>query len=435
MLKKELIQHQKLKSSIWNIETSNKNNKLIFCLRTLLQINTVVNSGSTGRIAEDIGQLAISKNWKSYIAYGRNERPSKSNLIKIGNNWDIKWHGLQTRLFDKHGLGSINATNKLVKQIKEIAPDIIHIHNIHGYYLNIKILFNYLSKTEIPVIWTLHDCWPITGHCVYFDFVGCHKWKTQCYACPQKYTYPASYFFDRSRLNYKLKSEFFRSSSNLTLVPVSNWLAGILRESFLSKKSIQVIHNGINNNVFHPLHKKIKIREKYNLKNRFIILGVASVWSPRKGLNDFVELSEKLNPNYQIILVGLSKKQIRTLPSNILGIEKTEDVNELVELYSASDVFVNPTYEDNFPTTNLEAMACGTPVITYKTGGSPEAIDENTGIVVENGNIEELIKAITQILRKGKESYSKDCIQRVYDHFRKEDRFNEYLQLYESRLK
>lgn len=403
-------------------------------MKKLIQINTVNNSGSTGRIAEEICQTAIDEGSSCYIAYGRNERPSASKLIRIGNDMDVKLHGLQTRIFDRHGLGSRKATSDFIQQIEKIKPDIIHLHNIHGYYINIEILFHYLKKINIPVVWTFHDCWPITGHCTHFMFVECDKWKTQCYKCPQKTRYPASYFIDRSKKNYILKKELFNSLSNLTLVPVSQWLSDILKESFLQKYPIKVINNGINTEVFKP-SINTDFRFKYGFEKKFILLGVASIWDERKGLKDFIELSKLLNSDYQIVLVGLTKKQIEQLPENILGIERTESVEALAEIYASSDVFINPTYEDNFPTTNLESLACGTPVITYNTGGSPEAIDEYTGIVVEQGNINKLIEAIKQIQQYGKQYYSEACVCRANRLYKKEDRYREYLELYEEKLK
>lgn len=402
-------------------------------MKKIFQINSDVNSGSTGRIAEEIGQAAMNSGWESYIAYGRNDRPSQSELIKIGNDWNIKMHGFQTRLLDRHGLGSSSATKELILQIKGISPDIIHLHNIHGYYINIEILFNYLRKTNIPIVWTFHDCWPITGHCAYFSLVGCEKWKTQCYDCPQKTSYPASWLVDRSEKNYQLKKALFTSLPNLTLVPVSKWLSGILEESFLKNNPIKTINNGINTDVFKPSTSKA-FRTKHGLENKFLLLGVASVWSSRKGLKDFIKLSKHLNSEYQIVLVGLSREQIEHLPENILGIERTESVEELAELYASSDVYINPTFEDNFPTTNLESLSCGTPVITYKTGGSPEAIDELTGIVVEQGNIGNLIDAVEMVKNKGKQYYSDACVNRAHRLYKKEDRYQEYLELYESLL-
>lgn len=400
-------------------------------MKILLQINSVVNSGSTGKIAEEIGQIATDHLWQSYIAYGRGNRHSKSRLIKIGNNWDIKLHGIYTRLFDKHGFGSEKATLKLIKQIKEIKPDIIHLHNIHGYYINIKALFLFLKTSEIPVIWTLHDCWPFTGHCAYFDYVNCEKWKTVCNNCPQKREYPSSIGFDGSKRNYYLKKELFTSIKNITFVPVSMWLEKIVKQSFLFDSPIQVINNGIDLKTFQPFHD-MSIREKYNLKEEFIILGVASVWSQRKGFIDFIKLNKLLDHNYKIILVGLQEKDINKLPEGIIGISKTESKDDLALIYSNADVFVNPTWEDNFPTTNIEALACGTPVITYKTGGSPEAINSETGFVVEKGNINDVFSAIEIIKEKGRNSYITACRQRALKLYNKDDRYFDYLKLYES---
>jgi len=401
--------------------------------KKLLQINTVINSGSTGRIAEEIGILALSNGWESYIAYGRNERPSKSTLIKIGSQIDTIIHGLQTRIFDRHGLGSQSATKAFVKRIKEINPDIIHLHNIHGYYLNIEILFDFLVSYNKPVVWTFHDCWPITGHCTNFDFVGCERWKTSCYECPQKKEYPASLMIDRSRKNFLLKKELFSSLKNITIVPVSDWLAQIAGQSFLKNCSLHTIKNGINTTTFHPFDDN-SIRVKLNLIHKFIILGVANVWSPRKGLQDFIELSTLLESEYQIILVGLNDSQISKLPKNIIGLSKTESVEELASLYACADVFVNPTFEDSFPTTNLESLACGTPVITYKTGGSPESIDTETGFIIAKGDITGLQQAIYTIKNNSKHKYSSACRLRAIELFNKDDRFREYIKLYESLL-
>lgn len=400
---------------------------------TLLQINTVVNTCSHGRIAEEIGQIALANGWKSFIAYGRNDRPSQSALIKIGSNYDIKFHGLQTRIFDRHGLGSKNATLTLVARIKEIKPDIIHLHNLHGYYINIEVLFNYLAAANIPVIWTLHDCWSMTGHCSHFDFIGCDKWETKCFRCPQKNEYPASYGLDRSERNYMLKKKLFTSVNKMTIVPISQWLGEIVRHSFLKDYLVKVINNGIDITIFKPL-KNERIRFKYNIQGKFIILGAASKWSVRKGFSDFIELSKIMDINCIIILVGLNAKQIKDLPQNIIGISRTENTKQLAEIYSTSDVFLNPTWEDSFPTTNLESLSCGTPVITYNTGGSKESIDSNTGFVIQKGNIHDIIMAIETIKKFGKKQYSEACRTRVLKMYNKDDRFRDYLNLYEHFL-
>lgn len=403
-------------------------------MKTLLQINSVINSGSTGRIAEEIGQTAIDTGWESYIAYGRNERPSSSKLIKIGTDKDIKLHGLQTRLFDRHGLGSKGATTDFIRQIEKIDPDIIHLHNIHGYYINIEVLFQYLKNADVPVVWTFHDCWPITGHCSHFSFVGCEKWKTQCYKCPQKKGYPASYIIDRSKKNFILKKELFNSLSNLTLVPVSQWLSGVLKESFLQNYPIRVINNGINTEVFKPSTENA-FRIKHSLENMFVLLGVATSWSEQKGLKDYIELSKILESDYQIVLVGLTKKQIEQLPNNILGIERTENVEELADIYSSADIVLNLSYEETFGLTTVEGFACGTPGIVYNSTASPELIDKSTGLIVEPGDINGLTEAIFQIKENGKQYYSDACVNRAYRLYKKEDRYKEYIDLYESLIR
>ena len=398
-------------------------------MNTLLQINSVANYGSTGRISEEIGSFAVQNGWESYIAYGRDLRPGKSKLIKIGSELSIKLHGLQTRLFDRHGLGSCSATQKFIEKIIEIKPDIIHLHNLHGYYLNVEILFNFLSQANIPVVWTLHDCWPFTGHCAYFDFVACHRWETGCHDCPQKRAYPASWLFDRSKKNWALKKRLFTSVKRMVLVPVCNWVSGIVRQSSLSGYPTKTIYNGIDTEVFQPTNNTLA-RTRYNLKDEFIILGVASPWSPRKGFRDFIEMSKHISNNSKIVLVGLDNQQLKNLPENIIGIARTENINELSALYATADVFVNPTWEDNFPTTNLEALACGTPVITYNTGGSVEAISDQCGFIVEKGDIDGLLKACKIIRDHGKDYFTAPCVNRAKRLFDRNDRYRDYLDLY-----
>ncbi len=401
---------------------------------TILQINVVANWGSTGRIAEEIGIKTIDYGWDSYIAYGRNSRLSKSHLIKIGNKWDISIHGIKSRLFDMHGLGSKNATKKLIEQIINLKPDVIHLHNIHGYYLNFEILFRFLSASKIPVVWTLHDCWAFTGHCVYFDYIGCSKWITQCYDCPQKKTYPETIFLDRAYLNYNQKKELFKSVNNLTIVTVSNWLNQVVKKSFLSNYPIKTIFNGVSIDMFTPYKDTNNIKRKYNINNKYILLGIATTWSNRKGLHDYIKLSHMLINDFKIVLVGLTKKQIKNLPDSITGIEKTENIQELAELYSAADIVLNLSVEETFGLTTVEGFACGTPGIVYDCTASPELISKETGIVVEKNNITELKKAIEEIISNGKAFYSSACRERAVSLYNKEDRYNEYIQLYNEVL-
>lgn len=391
----------------------------------LIQINVTANWGSTGRIAEDIGKLAIADGWESWIAYGRGNPQSQSKLIRIGNDWDMRLHGLQTRLFDIHGLASKQATKQFVKHIKSINPDIIHLHNIHGYYLNYPILFDYLKDWGGPVVWTLHDCWPFTGHCAYYDYVQCSRWQSRCHDCPQLKSYPISLWRDHSKQNHELKKSVFTQVDNIFFIPVSDWLKKELGKSFFCKYPSKTIHNGIDIDTFSAA--KLTVHDKSDK----VILGVASVWDKRKGLDEFVKLREKLPDSYLIILVGLSNSQIATLPDGITGIRRTENVGQLAELYSMADVFVNPTLEDNFPTTNLEALACGTPVITYDTGGSPEAIDHKTGCVVHYRDVNALAYTVINVCENHTFS-STDCRNRAVTLYDRKKVFAEYIRIYNS---
>ena len=399
----------------------------------VLQINVAVNTGSTGKIAESIGLVLMDQQHESIIAYGRNSRKSASQTIKIGNSFDQTMHGVKSRLFDKHAFGSKNATELLVAQIEKLQPDIIHLHNLHGYYLNIDILFTYLKTKDIPVVWTLHDCWSFTGHCSFFDRVKCDKWKTECNKCPLSNKYPASFFVDNSTGNFYKKKELFNGIKQMMLVTPSNWLHNLLKESFLHNYPVKVIHNGINLNLF--TNKPAEAyRKKMGLTGNFIILGVASIWDRRKGLADFINLSSVIEKNDRIVLVGLTKNLMKDLPENIIGIERTENIDELVALYNLANVFINPTWVDNFPTTNIEALACGTPVITYDTGGSVEAVDVRTGFVVKKGDIAGLKLAVDIVKVKGKSSYTDYCRQRAETFFNEQERFADYVELYKSLL-
>lgn len=388
----------------------------------VLQINSVCGVGSTGRIATDLYKVLEEQGHECVIAYGRGTAPEGIKTIKIGTDFDNYMHVAKTRLFDKHGFGSTKATKEFIKKVKEYDPDVIHLHNIHGYYINIEILFDYLKKSNKKVIWTLHDCWAFTGHCAYFDYVGCEKWKNDCKNCPQKKEYPNSLVIDNSNWNFKRKKEIFTGLKDLTIVTPSKWLAGLLNESYLSEYKVKVINNGIDLDVFKPT--KSDFRKRYGLEDKYIVLGVASVWDRRKGLNYLVELSEKLDNSYKIIVVGVTEKQKDKLPQNMIGITKTNNIKELVEIYSAADVFVNPTLEDNFPTTNLEALACGTPIITFDTGGSIECIDKECGKIVKSKTISEIISYITE------EKFSCELCSEKSKEYNKISKYISYISLY-----
>lgn len=400
----------------------------------IFQINTTVNSGSTGKIAEEIGKLMISRGHNSYIAYGRKDRPSESQKIKVGNKFGQAFHLINTRLFDRHGLSSSFATEHLIKEIKKINPDIIHLHNLHGYYINYSILFKYLKGFEKPVVWTLHDCWAFTGHCTYFDKSNCDKWKSECNKCPQKNYYPASIWIDRSKKNYYVKRSLFTEIEKMIIIVPSLWLARHVSNSFLNKHKVYTIYNGIDLNSFPGNSDHHIILKKYGLNDKEYILGVANKWDKRKGMKDFLSLRNKISDKINIVLVGLESEHLSGLPAGVIGIRRTENVSELSALYSSAKVFINPSYIDNLPTTNIEALACGIPVITYDTGGSKETIDENTGVVVEKGNTEELLKAVEKIISEGKEKYLKVCRERAEKYFNKDIQYLEYIKRYNQLL-
>lgn len=368
---------------------------------------------------------AMAHGWESYIAFGRWCNPSQSHLIKIGGRWDKYLHFAEQRIRDNEGLCSRSATKKLIRQIEEIKPDVVQLHNIHDHYLNYRLLFEYLNQTDIKVVWTFHDCWAFTGHCFHFVTKKCMRWQTSCYDCPLKNVYPKT-LLDRSAKNYDLKKELFAGNKNLTIVPCSDWMAGFVKQSFLKDKRIEVIKNGVDLSVFYPLERDAN-------NNKFSILAVSNVWNEDKGLGDIFKMRKLLPESYRITIVGLTSKQVDALPVGIAGIERTQNVQELVRLYSDASVLINPTYADTFPTVNLEALACGTPVITYRTGGSPEAVSSETGWVVEQGDIETVALNVKSIVKMSKSEVlvqRKACRERAEQEFDKEKCFNRYLQLY-----
>jgi len=405
-------------------------------LTKLLQIVVEGNRGSTGTIAESIGELVLKQGWKSYIAHGRFPRSSSSQIIRIGSSLEILIHGITTRLFDRHGLGSCRATRVLIKKIEKIKPDIVHLHHLHGYYINIEILFNYLSNANLPTVWTFHDCWAITGHCCYFDYVGCQKWKTNCHHCPQKKEYPASLFIDRSKKNFYLKKKLFTSVSNMMIVTVSEWLDSIVGNSFLADTPRKIIFNGVNVDLYKktPLMKSQATKKSLKIGDGFMILGVANTWEERKGFNDFMRLSKRIGRNDFIVLVGLRKSQIKNLPNNVIGIIRTESMEKLRDLYAAADVYLNLSVEETFGLTTAEALSCGTPAIVYNATACPEVLDVNTGFVVNKNDIDGLLESIEGIRKNGKEFYSSQCRERAIKYYNRVDRLSEYLEMYKQMI-
>ncbi len=359
----------------------------------IVELCTNVMSGSVGRIVRDLCARFISDGHEVLICYGRGNTASGDiDTYKIDNNFDIFNHVIKARITDSDGKYSKSATEKLISRLKVFKPDCLHIHCLHGYYINYELLFKYIIDSNIKVIWTFHDCWAFTGHCTYFDLAKCNKWINGCEECLQKKEYPSSLFFDKSKQNWQLKKSLFTKVEEMTIVTPSMWLSDLVKQSFFSKYKTVIINNGVDTDIFKPTISKFKTI--HNINNKKIILGVASIWDKRKGLLDFFELARKISDNYVIVLVGLSNDQLVNLPANVLGIGRTNSIQELVEIYTEAHVLFNPTYEDNYPTVNIEALACGTPVITYKTGGSPEVITSNNGLVVQPKSWNEIINFI-----------------------------------------
>lgn len=368
----------------------------------VLMINSVCGIGSTGRICTDLAQEFEKSGHEVKIAYGREEKVPdafRKYAVRIGSAMDVKLHGLRTRLLDEHGFGSKAATKKFLEWAESYQPDLLWLHNIHGYYINVELLFAWIKKhPKLEVKWTLHDCWAFTGHCAYFTMADCNKWKTHCEHCKQKEKYPTSKGLDNASHNFERKKRAFTGVAHMTLITPSQWLADLVKQSFLSEYPIEVHYNKIDTSVFKPTPSDF--RKKYGLEGKKVILGVASTWDERKGLADFLELAKMLDEQYAIVLVGLSKKQIEEMPEKIMGITRTDSPNELAAIYTAADVFVNPSREETFGMTTVEAKACGTKAIVYKDTACEEIARTMAGEVVEP-DVRKLYTAITGKLPGG----------------------------------
>ena len=400
----------------------------------IVQINGGA-KGSTGKIMMGIADIARTQGHEvmcaSPITTTNRDAGEDCGDYRIGTFNSRRVNVALARITGFNGCFAWFETYKLLKKIDEFKPDIIHLHNLHDSYINLPMLFSYIKKHNVPTVWTLHDCWAFTGQCPHFTMVKCDKWKAGCYGCPQYKEYPAS-LYDNTKKMWQLKKKWFTGVKNMTIVTPSEWLAGLARESYLKQYPIEVINNGIDLNVFKPTHSNF--RKQYGIPgDKYIVLGVSFAWGYRKGLDCFVEMAEKLGEQYQIVLVGTDDEIDKNLPHNIISIHRTQNQKELAEIYSAADVFVMPTREENYPTVNMEAIACGTPVVTFDTGGSPEMLDDKTGIVVEANDIEATKKAIKDICEK-KRCNDEEYIVAYSKNFDMKKRFAEYIELYANVL-
>lgn len=388
----------------------------------VVQVNSVCGSGSTGKICVGISQVLSRNGIENYILYttGSSEYPY---AIKCAGRFQ-KLQALRSRILGNYGFNSREATKILISKLEQIKPDVVHLHNLHGHNCNLRILMDYFRRHNTKLIWTFHDCWTFTAYCPHFVMASCDKWKSGCHHCAQRKTF--SWFLDRSTWLYKEKKAAF-SELNLTIVTPSQWLANLVKESFLKDYPVQVINNGIDLDVFRP--NAAGFRAKYHIsEDKYILLGVAVKWVPRKGADVFIRLAQRLDPEkFQIVLVGTDDTVDKQLPSNIISIHRTANQSELAEIYSAADLFVNPTREDTFPTVNMESLACGTPVLTFRTGGSPEMLDNTTGRVVTCNDEERLYQAILSI---ADHPFDRDACLKKAAGFDQKDRYDEYVDLY-----
>lgn len=397
----------------------------------VVQINGASINGSTGKIVSQLSEVMTQQGIENYIiTSGYKEKDERRNVFVVSNNKEVKMHQIQAFLLGDAGFHSDKPTQRLINFLEQIKPDIVHLHHIYGFWLNVEKLFSYLKSKHLKVIWTLHDFWAITGHCTHFESIGCDKWKSICFKCPQRKNYPYSLFFDKSSVLFQRKKDLLENWQELEIIAVSSWVAKYASESYLKNKQITVISNGIDLDTFHP---EIVKREEL-FAGKYIILGVAMSWSSKKGLYDFIKISKLLKKDELIILIGLSKQQQIGLPKNIIGLPRTSTAKELCTYYNIADVYVSASVEETMGLTVAEAMACGTPAVVYQETALTELIKENTGVSVPQSP-ESLYYGISKIREKGKKHYSSSCEAFVELKYNKWKQYKEYCNYYRNSLR
>jgi putative colanic acid biosynthesis glycosyltransferase len=394
----------------------------------IVHINTTAYAGSTGRICGDLAEMMIADGHDVVIGYGRATRGGQAPTVKIGDNLDIYWHVLGTKILDRHGLHSNRTTKSFLRWLDDYSPDVVHIHNLHGYYMQYEVLFAYLKKKNVAVVWTLHDCWPFTGHCCYYERVDCEKWKSGCHHCPLLWLYPASLGYDGSARNFYRKKIAFNDVEKMHLAPVSKWMSAQIESSFLAEYDRTVIYNGVNQDIFRPRDANYLVT-KYNLVGKKVILGVANEWSDGKGLWLFKQLAADPLPDTMIVLIGLHAKQQKELPQHVIALSRTTNQEELAMWYSLADVFVTPSKAESFGLVVAEAMSCGTPCVVNRKAAMAELVDESTGRLADD-RYESYREAIIEVLRLGKQDFAKKCLDKAMQEFDLRHQLEAYKHLY-----
>lgn len=396
----------------------------------IVQINAVCSSGSTGRICAELNEVLLANGHEGLILYG-NGNSDYAHSQKVSSEWGVKLHGLMSRILGKNAAYSPLATKRILGALRSYAPDVVHLHNLHGNYANLKPLLRYLAKHDIPTVLTLHDCWFFTGKCTHYTAEGCYKWETGCHNCPKLREDIPSWLFDRTAEMWEEKKRLFKAIPRSAVVGVSDWITDEAKRSFLADASIVTrIYNWIDLNVFYPRNEN---RRKFGIsENKFAILCISAGWSknaPRT--EDLIALANRLGSDSEIILAGVVNFA-DNLPENIKCIGYLTSTDDLAQLYSACDVYVHLSREDTFGKVIAEALACGTPAIVYNATACPEIVREGCGYVVESGNIDAILERINDVKTEGKAAFRANCVSFVQANFAKDKLIGDTIALYHS---
>lgn len=395
----------------------------------IVQINAVYHFSSTGRTTEDMHLFLQKEGIDSYVFCINEDKPG-AGLFRMGNRLDHKAHAFLSRFTGLRAYFSKPATRQLVRHLDKIHPDIVVLRNLHTNFIHLPMIMTYLANNNIKTIWVLHDCWAYTGGCTHYTVRQCFRWQTECQNCPWKGD-NTSWFIDRSKKVFADRKMYFGAIKDLTIVGVSDWVTNEAKKSFLKDNAQRIlrIYNWIDLDVFYP-RDTADLKNKHSLsENDFVILGIAQIWSENKGLSLFLEMARTF-PQTKVIMVGTLDA---TLPDNIIHVDAIDNTDLMAQYYSLADVLVNFSQQETFGKVAAEALACGTPVIANNNTAQPEVVGD-CGYVISNNSKEECFASIRKIMEQGKNSYSKKCVERARALFAKDDRLNDYLNLFKQIL-